>query len=175
MQLRGSNRATALALLLGLAPWSGGCATGLSVRRVGGVGPGDGTANMVVRVFENRSDRTRGVATSREVVTALFRGHDGVSELVREEHGPRVAMEGLPPGEYWFSITCWNELAGHGRESHVERQSLSLQAGETAVVEVVMRDSESALVGVVALAAVLLMVDRGWAELGPESEIFFRF
>lgn len=175
MQLRGSNRATALALLLGLAPWSGGCVTGVWVRRVASVGPGDETANLVVRVFESRSDRTKGVATSREVVTSLSRDREGMEELVREENGSRVAMEGLIPGDYRLSVTCRRERAGRGRESHSESQSLSLRPGETSVVEVVLRDSEATLLTVVALTAVLLLVGQGSTELVTESGITFRF
>jgi len=143
------KRLVSAAVLVTLMPWCVGCATEIHLRQSPGVVEGAGGGKLLVRVFDNRSDRKRDVTTHRTVVTELYRVEGKAETLVREEREPRWSVSDLPAGEYLLSVGKWaNDVGGVRTYNAGHRDHLVIRANETTVAAVVLSDPEKAWVKV---------------------------
>jgi hypothetical protein len=143
------------ALLVALAPWLAGCATEIHLLQSPGVAGASGSGRLLVRVFEDRSDRRRNVATLKDVVTELYRVQGGSEKLLRDQREPRWSVADLPPGEYLLRATrCVDEFGVVQTSFHEVELKFAVRAGQTTVADVVLKDPKQAWVGV--LVAIVL-------------------
>jgi hypothetical protein len=105
------NRFVSVSLLVTLVPWCVGCATEIHFRRSPGAVEGAGGGRLLVRVFENRSDRKHDVNTHRTIVTELYRV-EGRPRRSSARRGPRWSVSDLRPGEYVLRASRWVDEAG---------------------------------------------------------------
>jgi hypothetical protein len=157
MRGRIRNRLVSRVLLVALAPWCAGCATEIHLRQTAGVAGGEGGGRLLVRVFENRSDRKRDVTTHRTIVTELYRVEAKTETLVREEKGPRWSVSELPAGEYLLRAPGWDDDVGGVRTHHRgHHDHVAIRPNETTVADVVLSDPEKAWVRM-GIAAVVVV------------------
>jgi hypothetical protein len=138
-----------MALLATLASWCAGCATEIHLRQSAGVVEGGGGGRLLVRVFENRSDRSRDVSTGRQIVTELYRVEGKAEKPVREEKAPRWSVPDLPPGDYVLRVTTWVDDTGVVQKlPQSQHDEFVIRANETTLADVVLRDPRKAWIGV---------------------------
>lgn len=161
------NRLVSVALLVALAPWCLGCATEIRLQRSVVAVAGDGNGRLLVRVFENRSERRREVSTHRKVLAELYRIEGKSSKLVRQQSDPRWSVSGLPPGDYVLQVNSWIDDQGKAQTLPSKfHKAFVIRANETAMADVVLNDSSK--VGVkVAVGAVAVVGLGFW--LGHEA------
>jgi hypothetical protein len=151
------NRLVSTVLLVALVPWCAGCATEIHLRQTAGVTEGEGGGRLLVRVFDDRSDRKRDVTTHRTIVTKLYLVEGKAEKLVREEREPRWSVSELPAGEYLLRVGKWaNDVGGVKTYQAGHHDHLVIRDNETTVADVVLSDPEKAWVQV-AIGAVVVV------------------
>jgi len=149
MRGRIPDRLVSMALLATLASWWPGCATEIHLRQSAGVVEGGGGGRLLVRVFENRSDRSRDVSTRRQIVAELSRVEDKAEKLVREEKAPRWSVPDLPPGDYVLRVSRWVDDTGVVQKlPQSQHDEFVIRANETTMADVVLSDPKKAWVRV---------------------------
>ncbi len=157
MRGRIPSKSVSVALLVALAPWCTGCATEIQLRRSGVAARGEGNGRLLVRVFENRSERRREFSTRLRVVSELYRVEGTARKLVREEKEPRWAASDLPPGEYELQVNRWIDDQGNLQTLPFKyKGKFAIRANETAMADVVLGDAYNGWVKVVIGAAVVV-------------------
>ena len=178
MRGRNPSRLLGVALLVALAPWCLGCATEIHLQRSGVAVKGEGNGRLLVRVFENRSERRRELNTHLRVVSELYRVEGKSSKLVREEKESRWTASDLPPGEYELQINRWIDDQGNLQTLPFKyKGKFAIRANETAMADVVLADAYSGWVKVVVGAAVVVGLAyflgheamKDWHPLGGTS------
>jgi hypothetical protein len=151
------NRLVSAALLVTLMPWCVGCATEIHLRQSPGVVEGARGGQLLVRVFDNRSDRKRDVTTHRTIVTELYLVEGKAEKLLREETESRWSVPDLPAGEYLLRVGEWaDDVGGVKTYQAGHHDHLVIRAKETTVADVVLSDPEKAWVKV-AIGAVVVV------------------
>lgn len=167
MRGRIPSRLVGVALLVALAPWCLGCATEIRLQRSAVAIGGDGNGRLLVRVFENASDRRREVSTRRRVVTELYRVEGKPNKLVRQASEARWSISDLSPGDYVLQADSWIDDQGNAQALPFKfKTAFVLHANETAMADVVLNDSSKVwvkvavwvAVGVAVLAVAMLSV-----------------
>ncbi len=145
MRGRIPNRLVSVALLVALAPWCLGCATEVRLQRSAVAAAGDGNGRLLVRVFEDRSERRREVSTHRKVRTELYRVEGKSSKLVRQESDPRWSASDLPPGDYVLQAASWIDDQGNAQALPSKfKKAFAIRANETVMADVVLSDAGKA-------------------------------
>lgn len=155
MRDRIPNRLVSVALLVALAPWCAGCASGIYVTRDTGAGSNGGGGALEVRVFEDWSDLHRDVVSNRKVLTGLYRAESGSEKLVREETVSRWSASDLTPGRYVLRTRWSGKTATTRWLSSEQKKPFVIRAGQTTVVEVVVKDARKTWIRVAIGAAVV--------------------
>jgi hypothetical protein len=163
MRGRIPNRLVSVALLTALAPWCLGCATEIRLQRSAVAVAGDGNGRLLVRVFENRSERRREVSTHRKVLAELYRVEGKSSKLVRQESESRWSVSDLPPGDYVLQVNSWIDDQGNAQALPSSFQkTFVIRANETAMADVVLNDSSKVWVKV-AVGVVVVVAAAFWS------------
>lgn len=164
MRAQNSSRLVSAALLVTLMPWCAGCATEIHLRQSPGVAEGAGGGRLLVRVFENRSDRNHDISTHRKIATELYRLEGKTETLVRTETEPRWSVADLPAGDYVLRVPDWvDDVGGVQARQDGHHDHLVIRANQTTVADVVLSDPKKAWVG--ALIATGLVVAWGYWEI----------
>jgi hypothetical protein len=175
MRGRIPDRLVSAALLVALAPWCAGCATEIHLRQSPGAVEGAGGGCLLVRVFDNRSDRKRDVTTHRTIVTELYRVEGKAENLLSEERESRWSVPDMPPGEYVLRVAKWVDEKGVVQKlPHRQDEEFLIRTNETTVADVVLSDPEKAWVkvgiGVVVVVGLSYLLGRemmkNWHPLG---------
>ena len=165
-------------LLVALAPWCAGCASGIYVTRDTGAG-GEGSGGALeVRVFENWSDLHRDVVSHRKVLTELHRAESRSQELIREESVSRWSASDLAPDRYVLRIRWFEKGATTGAPSRAQDKPFVIRTGQTTVVDVVVKDARKTWIRVAIGAAVVIAVTyylayQEWKSWGPLGGLSF--
>jgi hypothetical protein len=153
------NGLVSAALLVALAPWCAGCATEIHLRQSAGVVEGEGGGRLMVRVFENRSDRKHDMTTNKDVVTELYRVEGKAEALVREEKEPRWSVPDLPPGDYVLRVSRLVDERGVVQTPFPGQvETFAIRANEMTVADVVLSDPRNAWVRVILGTALVVGV-----------------
>ncbi len=154
-----SRRRWVARVLLVLAPQLllGGCT---SVRTVSVTsGGGGGTGSLTVRVFENRAAERSGTVTVRHVIAELWRLDGRNRELLRELQDASWTVAELAPGRYEVRVRRVVSEDGKSVDlASTDRERLDLEAGQTAVVHVVLKHPKRARVAAAVVGGVLAAV-----------------
>jgi hypothetical protein len=153
------NELVSAALLVMLMPWCVGCATEIHLRQSPGVAEGAGGGQLLVRVFDNRSELKHNVTTNKDVVTELYRVEGKSEALVCEEKEPRWSVPDLLPGAYVQRVSRLVDERGVVQTSFSGRvESFAIRANETTVADVVLSDPGNAWVRVILGTALVVGV-----------------
>jgi hypothetical protein len=167
MRGRIPSRLVGVALLVALAPWCLGCATEIRLQRSAVAVAGDGNGRLLVRVFENASERRRGVSTRRRVVTELYRVEGKSNRLVHQDSEARWSVSDLPPGDYMLQVNSWVDDQGNAQALPSKfKEAFVIRPNETAMADVVLSGGSKVwgkvavwvAVGVAVLAVAMLSV-----------------
>ena len=154
-------------LLVTLAPWCAGCATGIRTTQMTSAVPGKGGGELTVRVYETSSDRRKGLEARKRIVSELYRTEDGEQRLVREATLPEWTASDLPAGEYELRVATWLDRDGHRRSLTTARHAkLVVSAGQRTTVEVVVYGSRNGWYVLGALVGVAIAVGVSAVEAG---------
>ncbi len=149
MRDRNPSRLVSVTLLVALTPWCLGCATEIRLQRSAMATAGDGNGRLLVRVFENRSERRREASTHRKVRTELYRVEGKSSKLVRQESEAHWSVSELPPGDYVLQTDGWIDDQGNAQALPSKfKTAFAIRANETTMADVVLNDSSKVWVKV---------------------------
>lgn len=156
MRGRIPNRLVSVTLLVALTPWCLGCATEIHLQRSAVAAAGEGDGRLLVRVFEDRSERRGELNTRLQVVTELYRVEGRSRTLVHQDRGPRWSVSDLPPGNYELQANSWIDDQGNAQALPFKyKRAFVIRANETAMADVVLADAYNGWVKVVAGAAIV--------------------
>jgi hypothetical protein len=161
------NRLVSTVLLVALVPWCTGCATEIHLRQSPGVVEGAGGGRLLVRVFEDRSDRSRDLTTRRTIITELYRVEGKAERLFWDERESRWSLPDIPPGNYVLRVARWVDDAGVIQKLPNSRDhQFLIRADETTVADVVLSDPRNAwarvILGTALVVGVSYVVFKEW-------------
>jgi len=131
---------TAGAVLIGLTPWSLGCATRFYVSSESRAVLAEGSGALEVRVFETQFDVSRATVANREITTQLYRCDTHPQTLIRHERATRWTVWQLPPGRYELRVFHHGQQENPDTDVRQARKRLTILAGQMAAANVVLED-----------------------------------